>query len=471
MNISCANRFLRRAVWLCTIPLAALAQDRRTVVEPKAPPICTVLRASLTLQDGRLTEKDESRLDTDRIQQALNACREGSGVELAADGKMSAFLIGPVQIPAGRTLIVRGGATVMGSRDPRLYDVQPGSCGVVNYEPPGCKPMISVHDADHVAIMGEGVIDGRGGETLLGTGTRWWDLAEKARAGGRQQVPRLIVADDSNDFVVEGVTLRNSPNFHLVFGHGHGFTVWDVKIDTPRSARNTDGIDPGGAKDITVKNSFIRTGDDNVAIKGGEGGVAYMTVEDNHFYSGHGMSIGSETFGGVHDILVKNLTLDGADNGIRIKSNRSRGGVVERITYSNICMRNVRSPIVLDTQYNNPGPQTNRLPVYRDIHLKNVSIAGGGRISVEGIDANHRISVDLDGVKLDNPGAYTLSAKHARIAYGPGDVNFRLAGEDVAAKDMPGTAIVTGCNDAVFVPFSAQASSDNRTDQPQRAMR
>jgi polygalacturonase len=350
----------------------------------------------------------------------------------------------------------------MGSRDPRLYDVQPGSCGVVNREPPGCKPMISVHDADHAAIMGEGVVDGRGSETLLGTGTRWWDLAEKARAGGRQQVPRLIVADHSNDFVVDGVTLRNSPNFHLVFSNGHGFTVWNLKIDTPPSARNTDGIDPGGAADITVRDSFIRTGDDDIAIKGGEGGVAYMTVENNHFYSGHGMSIGSETFGGVHDILVKNLTLDGADNGIRIKSNRSRGGVVERVTYSNICMRNVRSPIVLDTQYDNPTPQTDRFPGYRDVYLENVLIAGGGHISLEGIDANHPISVVLDGVKLDNPRAYTMSAKHALITYGPGAVNFKLTGEDVATRDVPGTAIVTGCSDAVFVPFGARASLDNK---------
>jgi polygalacturonase len=452
-----AKKKFQRAVGLCSLPLAAFAQDRRTVVEPKARPVCSVVRARLALHDGRLNENDESKLDTDRIQQTLDACREGSALALAADRTMGAFLLGPTRIPPGKALVVAAGATVMGSRNPRLYDGQPGSCGVVNHEAPGCMPLISVHDADHAAIMGEGVIDGRGGETLLGTETRWWDLAEHARAGGRQQVPRLIVADHSNDFVIEGVTLRNSPNFHLVFSDGRGFTVWNVKIDTPRSARNTDGIDPGGAKDITVRDSFIRTGDDNIAIKGGKGGVAYMTVEDNHFYSGHGMSIGSETFGGVHDILAKNLTLDGADNGIRIKSNRSRGGVVERVTYSDVYMRNVRCPIVLDTQYDNSEPLSDRFPIYRDIHLENVRIAGGGRISVEGVDASHPISAVLDGVQLDKPEGYTMSAKHARITYGPGPVNFRLTGEDVSAMDIPDTAIVAGCSDAAFVPFGAQA--------------
>jgi len=469
MNLLRICKNFRRPSWLCVLPVAVFAQDRRPLVEPKAPPICVVLRASLPLHDGRLDGSDESKLDTARIQQALNACRENSAVDLAPEGEMSAFLIGPVQIPTRRTLIVEGGVTVMASRDPRLYDVQSGSCGVVNQQPPGCKPVISVQGADHVAIMGSGVVDGRGGETLLVTPTRWWDLAETARTGGRQQVPRLIVADHSNDFVVDGITLRNSPNFHLVFSHGRGFTVSNVKIDTPSSARNTDGIDPGGAEDITVRNSFIRTGDDNIAIKGGEGGVAYMTVEDNHFYAGHGMSIGSETFGGVHDIVVKNLTLDGTDNGIRIKSNRSRGGLVERVTYSNVCMRKVRWPIVLDTQYDNPGPLSDRFPVYRDIRLENVGISGGGHIRFEGVDAAHPIAVVLDGVELDNPHEYTLLAKHALITYGPRPVNFRLTGEDVATKDQAGAAVVTDCGDSVFVPFGAQASLDNRSEQPLRA--
>jgi polygalacturonase len=440
---------------LWAIPVAAFTQDRRSVVEPRTPPVCTVLRARLALQDGRLSEIEESNLDTDRIQRAIDACSEGSAVELASDGHMSAFLSGPIRIAAGRTLFVDGETTLLASRDPRLYDVLPGSCGVVNNEPPGCKPVISVGGADHATIMGKGVIDGRGGETLLSTGIRWWDLAEKARAGGRQQVPRLIVADHSNDFTVEGVTLRNSANFHLVFSHGRGFTVWNVKIDTPRSARNTDGIDPGGAEDITIKDSFIRTGDDNIAIKGGEGGVAYMTVEDNHFYSGHGMSIGSETFGGVHEILVKNLTLDGSDNGIRIKSNRSRGGLVERVTYSNICMRNVRRPIVFDTQYDNPGPLSDRFPLYRDIHLENVRISGGGHISLRGLEASHRISAVLDGVRLDDPPAYQLSAEHAVITYGPAAVNFRLTGDDVATRGSPAKGPPTSCDAAMFVPFEA----------------
>jgi polygalacturonase len=347
--------------------------------------------------------------------------------------------------------------TLVASRDPRLYDLHPGSCGVVNDQPPGCKPVISISHSPHAAVMGDGVIDGRGGETLLKGNLSWWDLAERARTGGRQQVPRLIVADYSDDFTIYRITLRNSPNFHVVFGHGRGLTVWNLKIDTPRTARNTDGIDPGPAEDITVAHSFIRTGDDNIAIKGSEGGVAYMTVINDHFYYGHGMSIGSETFGGVHDVLVQNLSLDGPDNGIRIKSNPSRGGLVNNIQYTNICIRNSKWPLVLDTNYNNPGPYTDRYPEYRDIHLNNVRISGGGHISIQGQDPQHQLSIALDGVMLDNPRAYQLSAANASITYGPGPVNFTMTGNNVTGTGTPVDGKLPSC-DSLYVPFVGNTS-------------
>jgi polygalacturonase len=445
---------MRAGIVLGLAASAAGAQDRRTVVEPSMPPACVTLRASLLLQEGKLEAADEDKLDTARLQQALAGCAPGKAVELKAGDSNHAFLTGPLQIPRGVTLLVDRGVTLLASRDPRLYDLQPGSCGVVNDSPPGCKPVLGIFDAPGAAVMGDGVIDGRGGATLLHQQITWWDLAEKARTGGRQQVPRLIVADRSNDVTLYRITLRNSPNFHVVFGHARGLTVWNLKIDTPRNARNTDGVDPGSAQDITVTHSFIRTGDDNIAIKGSEGGVAYMTVADNHFYYGHGMSIGSETYGGVHDILVKNLSLDGPDNAIRIKSNPSRGGLVERVHYSDICIRNARWPIVMQTDYNNPGPFTNRIPEYRDIHLENVRISGGGAISIEGFDAQHRLSLTLDGVLLDDPQHDRLTAGHAAITYGPGPVNFVLRGNDVTASGAPGKGTLAPCS-TMFVPFQA----------------
>jgi polygalacturonase len=145
----------------------------------------------------------------------------------------------------------------------------------------------------------------------------------------------------------------------LLQSAGNGFTVWGVKIDTPqRLARNTDGIDPGGgSKNITITHSYFREGDDNVAIKGGgPGELTNMTVSHNHFYWGHGMSIGSETNGGVSKLRVFDLSLDGPDSGIRIKSMGTRGGLVHDAVYDDICIRNSGRPIDITMAYAANGP-------------------------------------------------------------------------------------------------------------------
>jgi len=310
------KRFLVLLSTVTLLPVPFLpAQDSRTVTEPALPPICSSLDAQLSVSGHSLSKADEDKLDTARIQQALDACSKGQGVMLHTHGTANAFLSGPLELREGVTLIVDKGTTLFASRDPALYEKSPGSCGLVNELGNGCKPLISAQHVAGAGVMGDGVIDGRGGEKLLGKDVTWWDLAEQARSGGRQQVPRLIVTDFADDFTVYRITLKNSPNFHIVYSHGDGFTVWGLKIDTPkRGARNTDGVDPGaGSKNITITHSFIRTGDDNVAIKGGTGGLTNMTVSHNHFYWGHGMSIGSETNGGVSKIRVFDLSLDGPD--------------------------------------------------------------------------------------------------------------------------------------------------------------
>jgi polygalacturonase len=454
-----------RSLWVYLESIAMLlaltpigdAQDRRSVQEPKIPATCLTLNAVLKARLGKLAPEDESRLDTIRVQSALDSCAGGQAVELAPEGDSNVFLVGPIQIPKGVTLVIDRGVTLMASRDPHVYDMQAGSCGVVNDQSEGCRPVISVSHAPHAAIMGDGVIDGRGGERLLDRDVTWWDLAERATAGGRQQVPRLIVVDGSDDFTLYRITLRNSANFHVLYRDGRGFTVWNLKIDTPQHARNTDGVDPASAEDITVTHSFIRTGDDNIAIKGSGNGVGYMSVVDNHFYYGHGMSIGSETFGGVHDILVRNLSLDGPDNGLRIKSNASRGGIVERVSYSDVCIRDSKRPIVLDTHYDNPGPRNNLIPVFRDISFEHVEILGGGQISAMGADASHRLSVSMSDVMLDHPAQYRLQADHATIGYGPRPVNFRLLGKDVTAIGTPSEGQGVTCR-TPFVPFNAAYS-------------
>jgi polygalacturonase len=317
--------------------------------------------------------------------------------------------------------------------------------------------LIAVVNASGSGIMGDGTINGQGGARMMVDGKAaaksWWDLADDARDAGRQQVPRMIDTDLSDDFTLYRITLRNSPNFHVAFHRGDGLTVWGVKIDTPKTARNTDGIDPAQARNITVTQSYIRTGDDNIAIKAADGPTSNVSIVQNHFYWGHGISIGSETNGGVSGVRVTDLSLDGPDNGIRIKSNASRGGLVEDAVYEDVCIRDSKAPIFFDTTFTFPGKAVGMMPVYQDITLRDVRISGGGQIRFNGFDETHRIGVRLDGVvALDGLKAYRAAGIHTDLTLGPGPVNFVFTGDDSTVTGSAGSGKLDGCG-AKFVAF------------------
>jgi len=414
------------------------------------------LTAQLKAAGKVLAQADEEKPDTTRIQAALDHCTAGQAVELQSAGAMNAFLAGPVQLRAGVTLVVDGGVTLFGSRNPRDYDLTPGSCGTVSQRGHGCKPMIAV---DHVAgagVMGDGTIDGRGGAKLLGQDVTWWDLAQEAKVKNlNQSCPRIIIATGANNFTLYRIRLENSPNFHVSYSGGNGFTAWGVIINTGKEGRNTDGIDPGNSTNVTITHCYIRAGDDNVAIKAGTGApTTHMTIVHNHFYYGHGMSIGSETDGGAIAIRVTDLSIDGADNGIRIKSNSSRGGLVTDVVYEDICIRETKNPIFMDTNYSYRGAATDKIPVFTGIVLRNVRVDGPGKLTLDGFDAQHRLGMTFDNVYFGNPSAQKIEAKYADLILGPGATNIQVTGNDVKISGVTGSTKPNAC-DGKFVPLPA----------------
>ncbi|MBV9182477.1 MAG: endopolygalacturonase, partial [Acidobacteria bacterium] len=454
-------RFLPRtlvmAVSLTAFCLRANAQDTRQVSEPRIPAVCRSLDAQLTAKNETLEDHDEARLDTERIQQAIDGCQPGTAVELRAGGEHNAFLSAPLELRQGITLLVDRGATLFASRNPRDYDISPGKCGTVDHNGRGCHPLIRLSGAHDAGVMGEGVIDGRGGQKLIGQKVSWWDLAQQAKVeNASQNVPRIIVADQADGFTLYRISLRNSPNFHVLVSRTNGFTAWGVTIDSPKRARNTDGIDPSSSTNVSILHCQIHAGDDNVAIKAGSAGPAtHITVADSHFYTGHGMSIGSETQGGVSDVEVRDLTIDGADNGIRIKSNPQRGGLVNNVSYRDVCMRDVRNPIVMETTYD-PTTTGSLVPRFEAVLLQNVRVLGGGKVSLEGFDTAHPLRMVFDGVELQGIPADQVQVAHARISTGPGQVNFIFSGDDVEVIRLAGDHKVPSC-DGHFVPFGAAA--------------
>jgi polygalacturonase len=408
----------------------------------------------MTANHGVISPQDERNLDTERIQHAIDNCSAGKAVVLHGKGAKNVFLSGPFTLITGVTLVVDANTALVASRDPRLYDLTPGSCGIVNERGHGCKSFITVNEAPGSGIMGDGSIDGRGGAKLLGQDVTWWDLAHQAKITDKEQsVPRIITVNRSNGFTLYKITLRNSPNFHVGVNDTDGFTAWGVKIMTPKTARNTDGIDPGSSRNVTIAYCSIHTGDDDVAVKSGKAGPASdISILHNHFYTGHGMSIGSGTNGGVDHMLVDDLTIDGADNGIRIKSDRSRGGLVHDLVYHDVCIRDTKNPLVFTPLYTTfSGDQ---LPIYRDITLRDIHILTAGSYTFLGLDAEHKLELTFDNVFADDQEHSTWLAKDVDITIGSKRGNLEPKGDNVTVQQMAGSSAGTplAC-ESRFVPF------------------
>lgn len=432
----------RRLALLATLGLPALvhAQDTRTVTEPSLPPACAILTGETFAPE---------RNDAPRIQAAIDACAPGHAVVLASSNGQRSFVSGPLVLKSGVTLVVDQGATLYASSDPRLFDrkdgAAAGTCGTNDQNGRGCRPLIEAENTRGSGIMGRGSIDGRGGEKIRGQAESWWQIARRAqKEKTRQNVPRLIQVDKSQDFTMYGILLKNSPNFHVTLNRVDGFTAWGVRIDTPHDARNTDGIDPISSKNVTIAHSWIRTGDDNVAIKGGNNGpTENVSILHNHFYSGHGMSIGSETNGGVHRVLVEDLSMDGTTSGLRIKSNDTRGGTVSDILYRDVCLRGTKRPIDIYTHYEQAARPGSLVPDYRDVRMERVHSLTPGTIKLQGYDAAHPLRLRLADVVVDgNP---VVQQEFAQVSGSASFLGGSAAGIDCSAR-FPAFPVETARN-------------------------
>ncbi len=424
------------------------------MVEPVFPAVCTVLSAQLQQSGSDLPSSAENSFDTARIQSAMNACTSGQAVELTSSGANNAFLIAPIQMVSGVTLIVDAGVTVFGSRNPRDYDITPGVCGTIDASGQGCMALITGNSVVNTGIMGYGTIDGRGGDTIIGQNTTWYGLANTADAQGMDQNnPRLIQMNSSNNFTLYKITLRNPPKFHVSYSLGKGFTAWGVKIITPTLARNTDGIDPASAQNITITNSYISDGDDDIAIKSSGGQQAQnITISNLHVGAGHGVSIGSETNSGVQNVMVTNTSIsmdptNTSQNGIRIKGDSSRGGLVKNVTYDGICMQNATHPLVMNPYYSSSTGSL--IPFYQNITLRNFHSLTTGSMTFEGYSPSYPLGLTMDNVTIDGVKASNLTASYANITLGPGAVNFTPTGTGVTiTNNVVNPAVVRDCSAA-----------------------
>jgi hypothetical protein len=291
--------------------------------------------------------------------------------------------------------------------------------------------------------MGYGVIDGRGQDKLLVNGAAttysWWDNASTAQltSGGAQNNPILVSANAAN-LILYKITFRNSPMFHVKWSgnltNKTGFTAWGVKVITPFSARNTDGIDPSGLN-ISVLNSSLSDGDDNVAVSASNP-AQNITVANVNTYSGHGISIGSITKGGLTNMLVQNIvqmgtTIDKNGIGIRIKAQQSNGGLVQNVTYQNICSANNKVAIYLSPYYSTSAGTS--YPSLQNITYRNIHVITEGNVTLQGYQNAAGTVVNASTITLDNVVFDTLAQKdltpapqNLGVTLGPGPVSAAL---------------------------------------------
>ena len=477
-----------------TAQAAAVATgDSRTVNEPAFPAICAQLSAALTsVNDDIPTSVDATVTNPDgaRIQAALNSCsasNPGQAVELSIDGTgHNAYLTGPLSMPSNVTLLVDPGVYVYFSRNVQDYDKVAGThtCGTVNSASAtkSCLPLIDVPGTStNVGIMGYGKLDGRGGDTLINAiapyqGQSWWGLSAIANSGGSQQNPRFIQMDTgSSNITLYKITLRNSPLFHVsTTGAVSGFTAWDIKIVTPTSSRNTDGIDPGNVTNVTITRSWISDGDDNVAVgaSGTTAPASNISVTNNRFFAGHGESIGSNTSAGASNILFDgnmssgngvagagssiNSTADSNSTGLRIKSGYDRGGLVTGVQYSNSCYQDHKAEIVFSPNYEaTTGTES---PNFNNILMQNLTFLTAGTAQFTGTNNNGAVfplQITMDNVSF--PSTYPASEfspapTNVALTYGPGQVSADFVNDYATFAGANGNTVTNNITASSLLP-------------------
>lgn len=294
------------------------------------------------------------------IQNAINAATAGGTTNGLIGGTVeipagtNAYLCGPITLGKNVNLQIDAGALLRMlplTRWPMTWvtNVTDTNLPVGYYWFTNTPNFISGGSLTNIEISGYGAIDGQG--------TPWWPFANTNNAVR----PIMISLGSCDRQLVQNVTLSNSPMFHIAIGSSKNSTVQGVTVLAPASSHNTDACDVSGTN-ILVQNCNISVGDDNYTCGGGTHDVL---LTNNAYGNGHGCSIGSYTDkGGVSNIMVINCTFNGTQNGVRIKSDTGRGGVVQNISYLNLGMTNVNFPIQLYAYYLQVGTPSSVTPGY-----------------------------------------------------------------------------------------------------------
>ena len=354
---------------------------------------------------------DPTQNNQKAIQEAIDQCNlAGGGTVLIPEGVWRTAYI---ELKTNVNLKLAKGATLSFIDSIPLYAV-PTFTRWEGLECMNYHPFIYAKNQENISITGEGVIEGNA--------KVWWDLAKGTQIESLKKLydlveagvepeqrnclefeptsylrPSLVQLIDCKKVLVEGIELHSGPMWTTHFVYCQSVIARDLSVIT--TGTNNDGIIPDACNGVLIDNCYFSTGDDCIVIKSGlnEDGwrvgkaCENIVIKNCKTKHGHGgVVIGSEMSGGVRNVYAHDCDFSQTERGLRIKSMKGRGGVIENLWFENIRMDNIRrEAIQINMHYGSSSiePRTDSLPTFRNIHYKDITSSNSQfAVRIKGID-------------------------------------------------------------------------------------
>lgn len=425
---------------------------------------------------------DGQFLNTHAINQAIQACSErGGGVVLIPAGL---WLTGPIEMQSNVNLHLKRDAVLTFTKDFNEYKLVEsnweGEPAWRNQNP------ISGKNLNNIAITGEGIIDGNGGTWRMVkksklTASQWknltasggvvdpenniWYPSASSFKGSKEKKagvirpgttaadfkevkdflrPNLLVFTNCKRVLLEGVTIQNSPAWNVHPLLCEDLILRKLSVRNPWYGQNGDGVDIESCKNVLIEDCTFDVGDDGICIKSGRDKAGRdrakptenVVIRNNIVYHAHGgFVIGSEMSGGARNIWVEDCSFIGTDIGLRFKTTRGRGGVVENIFINNINMIDIPGEAILFDMYYaavDPVPMagekreavktvmlpvTEETPQFKNFYIKNIRAKGASKgIFLRGLPEMHIQNIWIENATLEaNKGIEIIEASHVNL--------------------------------------------------------
>ena len=392
---------------------------------------------------------DGVALNTEAFRKAISALTKKGGGRLVVP--QGVWLTGPIVLKDNIDLHIERNAIVLFSPDKSLFVDAEGKSS-------RCDPGIKASKRKNIAITGEGIIDGNGAQwrpvkrskvsdtewkrfAAIGgverqNGALWYPWDVKAGYKNIADTPEnqeksrqdLIRLTDCENILIEGVTVQNSPRFHVHPCNSKNIIIDGITVRCPWNAQNGDAIDLSDCHQALIVNSIVDAGDDGICMKSGKAkatalvnGCEDILIEDNTVFHAHGgFVIGSEDITGMKRIVVRRCSFSGTDTGLRFKSGIGRGGKTEDIHISDIVMNDITDEAIVfqcdyvDRPAGSEGKKAKTsgsefVPEFTDIHISNVVCRGAKTAikakGIEGMNCIHDIEIANSTIVYTSKGA------------------------------------------------------------------